>query len=57
MPAGDVEAAAAAIRALAADPALRLAQGARSRELMSGWGYEPSVEAFVVAAVEAIASK
>ena len=56
VPVGNVQAAAAAIRALAADPAARLAQGARSRELMSDWGYEPSVEAFVAAAREAIAS-
>ena len=56
VPTGNVEAAAAAIRALAADPEVRLAQGARSREVMRDWGYEPSVEAFVVAAREAIAS-
>ena len=56
VPTGNVEAAAAAIRALAADPEARLAQGARSRELMRDWGYEPSVAAFVVAAREAIAS-
>ena len=57
VPTGNVEAAAAAIRALAADPEVRLAQGARSREVMRDWGYEPSVEAFVVAAREAIASR
>ena len=57
VPTGDVDAAAAAIRALAADPGLRVAQGARSRELMIDWGYEPSVEAFVVAVTEAIASR
>ena len=54
---GDIEAAAAAIRKLAADPALRLAQGKRSRELMRDWGYEPSVESFVAAVRDAIASK
>ncbi len=54
---GDVGAAAAAIRRLAADPALRRAQGARSRELMADWGYEPSVEAFVAGVLEAIASR
>ena len=53
---GDIEAAAIAIRGLAADPALRRAQGARSRELMRDWGYEPSVEAFVAAMRDAIAS-
>ncbi len=54
---GDVKAAAEAIRALAVDSEARLAQGARSRELMGDWGYEPSVESFVLAALEAIASK
>ena len=54
---GDVAAAAAAIRVLAADPALRLAQGARSRELMRDWSYEPSVESFVAAVRDAIAAK
>jgi glycosyltransferase involved in cell wall biosynthesis len=54
---GDVAAAAAAIRGLATDPALRLAQGARSRELMRDWGYEPSVESFVAAVRDAIAAK
>ncbi len=53
---GDVPAAAAAISVLAADPERRLAQGARSRELVRDWGYEPSVEAFVTAVREAIAS-
>jgi glycosyltransferase involved in cell wall biosynthesis len=47
--AGDVPAAAAAIRRLARDPELRAAQGARSREIVSGWGYGPSVESFVEA--------
>jgi glycosyltransferase involved in cell wall biosynthesis len=57
VPTGDVEAAASAIRALAADSALRRTQGARSRELMRDWGYEPSVESFVSAVREAIASR
>ncbi len=47
VPAGDARAAAAALRRLAADPALRDRAGARSRELVRDWGYEPSVEAFV----------
>jgi glycosyltransferase involved in cell wall biosynthesis len=57
VPPGDVEAAAAAIRALADDREIRVAQGARSRELMSEWGYEPSVESFVDAMRAAIASR
>jgi glycosyltransferase involved in cell wall biosynthesis/GT2 family glycosyltransferase len=51
--AGDVAAAAAALRGLAADPGLRAAQGAHSRALVAGWGYEPSVESFVQAVLEA----
>ena len=47
VPAGDVDAAAAALRELAADPELRRAQGARSRELARDWGYGPSVEGFL----------
>ena len=46
-----------ALRLLAVDPALRERYGARSRELVSAWGYEPSVEAFVEACREAIASR
>jgi glycosyltransferase involved in cell wall biosynthesis len=49
VPAGDARAAAAALRRLAADPALRKRAGARSRELVREWGYEPSVEAFAAA--------
>src|SRR5207342_2108903 len=44
VPAGDVESAARALRELVDDPALRIAQGARSRELAGDWGYGPSVE-------------
>ena len=44
---GDHVAAAAAIRALAEDPARRQAAGQASRELMRGWGYEPSIENLV----------
>jgi glycosyltransferase involved in cell wall biosynthesis len=43
--AGDVEAAADAFAALAADPGLRARYGARSRELVRPWGYDESVEA------------
>ncbi len=47
VPAGDHVAAAAAISALAADPVRRRAAGQASRELMRGWGYEPSIENLV----------
>ncbi len=53
VPSGDVAVAASALRRLAADPELRLAQGVRSREIVAGWGYEPSVESFVHAVLEA----
>ena len=57
VPSGDVTAAADALRLLAVDPTLRQRYGARSRELMSAWGYDPSVEALVEACREAIASR
>jgi glycosyltransferase involved in cell wall biosynthesis len=57
VPSGDATAAADALRLLGVDPALRQRYGARSRELVSAWGYEPSVEAFVAACREAIASR
>jgi glycosyltransferase involved in cell wall biosynthesis len=53
VPAGNAAAAAAALRELAGDAELRQRMGARSRELVRGWGYEPSVEAFVAAVLEA----
>jgi len=53
--AGDVDAAAEAFRRLSDDRELRLRMGARSRELVADWGYEPSVEAFVAAVREATA--
>jgi glycosyltransferase involved in cell wall biosynthesis len=53
VPAGDVAAAAAALRRLADDPRLRARMGERSRELVRGWGYEPSVESFVAAVRDA----
>jgi glycosyltransferase involved in cell wall biosynthesis len=53
VPAGDVQAAAAALNRLAADPALRSELGAHSRELVGGWAYEPSVDNFVAAVREA----
>jgi glycosyltransferase involved in cell wall biosynthesis len=55
--AGDVDAAAKALRALAGDPNLRRAQGARSRELARDWGYGPSVEGFLAAVREAVADQ
>jgi glycosyltransferase involved in cell wall biosynthesis len=53
VPADDIAAAAKAFRALAADPEKRHRFGERSRELVRGWGYEPSVENFVAAVREA----
>jgi glycosyltransferase involved in cell wall biosynthesis len=55
VPAGDVGAAATALRELSADAKLRRAQGLRSRELASDWGYGPSVEGFLDAVREAVA--
>jgi glycosyltransferase involved in cell wall biosynthesis len=52
--AGDVDLAADALRRLAADPALRAVQGAKSRELAKDWGYGPSVAGFVAAVREAV---
>jgi glycosyltransferase involved in cell wall biosynthesis len=51
--ADDVDAAAAALRTLAADPELRRRFGERSRELVRAWGYEPSVESFSAAVRDA----
>lgn len=56
VPVGDVEAAAAALRRLAADPDLRRRMGGRSRELACGFGYGPSVDNLLAAVREAIAS-
>ena len=55
VPAGDVDAAAAALRRLAADGGLRAACGARSRELARDWGYGPSLDGFLSAVREAVA--
>jgi glycosyltransferase involved in cell wall biosynthesis len=55
VPVGDASAAGEALRTLAADPTRRQAFGARSRELAESWGYEPSVENFLVAVREAAA--
>jgi glycosyltransferase involved in cell wall biosynthesis len=53
VPAGDVSAAAAALERLAGDAALRGKLGKRSRELVGGWGYEPSIDNFIAAVREA----
>lgn len=53
VPAGDVHEAAAALKRLAAEPALRHQFGLRSRELVRDWGYESSVDNFVAAVREA----
>jgi glycosyltransferase involved in cell wall biosynthesis len=55
--AGDVAAAARALRELAADGELRQAQGERSRELAADWGYGPSVDGFLAAVREAVAER
>jgi glycosyltransferase involved in cell wall biosynthesis len=57
VPAGDVSAAAGALRRLADDAELRRTMGARSRALVRGWGYEPSVDDFVAAVREVAASR
>jgi glycosyltransferase involved in cell wall biosynthesis len=51
--AGAVDAAARALERLATDGGLRESAGARSREIVRGWGYEPSVESFVKTVREA----
>jgi glycosyltransferase involved in cell wall biosynthesis len=55
VPVDDVTATADALRRLADDPSLRRTAGARSRELMRAWGYEPSIENFVMAVLAAAA--
>jgi glycosyltransferase involved in cell wall biosynthesis len=57
VPVGDVSVPAAALRRLAEDADLRHTQGARSREIVGEWGYEPSVESFVEAVRDAVASR
>ena len=55
--AGDVTAAAAALRTLANDPRQRKRMGARSRELVQGWGYGPSVDGFLAAVRKAVSGR
>ncbi len=55
--AGDVAAAAAALRRLASDRLVRLAYGAESRELAAAWGYGPSADAFVAAVRRAVSER
>ena len=55
--AGDIAAAATALRELAADPQRRRTRGARSREIARDWGYGPSVEGFLDAVREAVAER
>ena len=50
VPPDDPHAAADALEELVADPERRLAAGEASRELMRGWGYEPSIENLVTVA-------
>jgi glycosyltransferase involved in cell wall biosynthesis len=56
VPADDAGAAGDALRELTADPALRCAMGAASREIVAGWGYEPSIER-LVAVVRRVAGR
>ncbi len=53
VPAGEAGATGEALRRLAGDPALRERMGQCSRASMRGRGYEPSVDAFVEAALDA----
>ena len=56
VPVDDDAAAGDALRELSADPALRRAMGAASREIVAGWGYEPSIER-LVAVVRRVAGR
>ncbi len=55
VPAGGIDAAAEALGRLAADPEARTAAGSESRRIVAGWGYAPSVEAFVESVRDAAA--
>jgi glycosyltransferase involved in cell wall biosynthesis len=56
VPAGDPAAGARALRQLASDDGLRRAMAERSQAVVSSWDYDASVESFVVAVRDAIAS-
>ena len=56
VPSGDPARLAAAIGEIVGDAALRARMGARSRRIVAGWGYGPSVRGFV-AAVSAAAGR
>lgn len=51
--AGDADAFASAVGAIAGDPALRARMGAASRARIAGWTYEPSVAGFLAAVRDA----
>jgi glycosyltransferase involved in cell wall biosynthesis len=53
----DIPATVDALRHLAADAALRISFGARSRDIARDWGYGPSVESFVAAVRHAVARR
>ncbi len=57
VPAEDVDAAADALARLAADPGLRESMGDRSRQLVRGFGYGPSVDNLLAAVREATATR
>ena len=57
VPAGDIAATRAALARLAGDAGLRSRYGARSRELVGQWGYEPSEAAFEQAVRAAVESR
>jgi glycosyltransferase involved in cell wall biosynthesis len=57
VPVGDVDASADALALLAAAPGIRETMGARSRELVQGFGYGPSVDNMLAAVREATASR
>jgi hypothetical protein len=49
VPVGDVAAATVALAGLVSSPEARRLAGAASRDLVAGWGYDASVDAFVAA--------
>jgi glycosyltransferase involved in cell wall biosynthesis len=57
VPAGDVTAAARALRRLSSDRLVRLSYGAESRRVAADWGYGPSAEAFRAAVRRAVSDQ